>query len=499
MREIEYLLLIAIVLAFIVLIVPLPQQLHWLRYLAPVALVMAALQAVIEGPRLEIVPAYGWAVIIFAVWLLQNGHPAGIFASHRWISRLGIGLGLLGVLSSFAIPAAIPVFRFPQPTGKYGVGTLTYHWVDENRPEIFTTDPNDHRELLVQIWYPAEKNSKAKKAPYIPNADVLAEEFARVQGRPQITPLLDNLSYVESNAIEAAPAASDEARFPVLIFQEGLTGFRQMNTYQVEELVSHGYIVAAIDEPYIAPVVVFPDGHRVPGLLGTEVKPLVRQSYLPFAEPPTLNGQVLENGIIPYLVQDTRFTLDQLAALNESDPNAILTGRLDLDREGVFGFSLGGIVAGDACRTDARLKACIIMDAPMTTVTVKEGLAKPVLWITRDAKYMRLEREKSGGWSEEEISAHLDSMRAVYNSLQADGYFVQIPNTFHSNFCDISSWSPLYRMLGLTGPIDPQYAHGIINAYSVAFFDRYLKGDSPTLLNGPATQFPEVVFESHQP
>jgi len=145
------------------------------------------------------------------------------------------------------------------------------------------------------------------------------------------------------------------------------------------------------------------------------------------------------------------------------------------------------------------LKACIIMDAPMTTVTVKEGLAKPVLWITRDAKYMRLEREKSGGWSKEEISAHQDSMRAVYNSLKADGYFVQIPNTFHSNFCDISSWSPLYRMLGLTGPIDSQYAHGIINAYSVAFFDRYLKGDSPALLNGPATQFPEVVFESHQP
>lgn len=499
MRPFELATFIVMVLAFIVLVTPLPHQLHWLRVLAPASLVIAGLQAVIEGPRLEMIPAYGMAVAIFAVWLLQNAHPAGIFAGHRWISRLGVGFGLLGLLLTFAIPQAIPVFHFTQPTGKYGIGTSTYHWVDENRPDIFTTDPNDHREILVQVWYPADKDSKAKKAPYIAEADVLAAEFARVQGRSEIKPLLDNLKYIQSNAVEGAPAATDEARFPVLIFQEGLTGFRQMNTYQVEELVSHGYIVAAIDEPYVAPVVVFPDGHQVPGMLGAEFKPLVRQSYLPYDQPPILNGQVLENGILPYLVQDTRFTLDQLAALNRSDPNGILTGRLDLDREGVFGFSLGGIVAGDACRTDARLKACIIMDAPMTTVTVKEGLTKPVMWITRDAAYMRLEREKSGGWPEEEIAAHLDSMRAVYNSLPADGYFVQIPNTFHSNFCDISAWSPLYRMLGLTGPIDPQHAHAIINAYSVAFFDRTLKGDFPTLLTGPSTQFPEVVFESHQP
>jgi hypothetical protein len=23
-----------------------------------------------------------------------------------------------------------PVFRFPHPTGRHGIGTLTYHWVD---------------------------------------------------------------------------------------------------------------------------------------------------------------------------------------------------------------------------------------------------------------------------------------------------------------------------------------------------------------------------------
>lgn len=499
MRPFEITLFIVTTLAFFALVIPLPQDFHWLRYLALASLVLAVIQALVEGPRLEIVPLYLVSVGVFSVWLLQNANPAGIFAGHSWISRVGLVLGLLGLIISFAVPAAIPVFRFPQPKGYYGIGTLTYHWVDQDRPEIFTADPDDRRELLVQIWYPITKGSNTPKAPYLPDAEFLASEFTRVQNMPQFRPFLNNLKYVKSNAVQGAPVAEDEARYPVLIFQEGLTGFRQMNTYQVEELVSQGYIVAAIDQPYIAPVVVFPDGRQVPGMEGTDAKPLVRQSYLPYDQPPELNGQVLENGVIPFLVQDTSFTLDQLASLNQSDPNGILTGRLDLDREGIFGFSLGGIVAGDACRQDDRLKACIIMDAPMTTVTVKEGLNKPVMWLTRDADSMRLEREKAGGWPEEEIFAHLDSMRAVYNSLPAEGYFVQIPKTFHSNFCDIPSWSPLFRVLGLSGPFDVQRAHEIINSYSVAFFDRHLQGSAPPLLNGPSEDFPEVIFESRQP
>lgn len=33
-------------------------------------------------------------------------------------------------------------------------------------------------------------------------------------------------------------------------------------------------------------------------------------------------------------------------------------------------------------------------------------------------------------------------------------------------------------------------------AYSVAFFDKYLKGQPSPLLDGPSKQYPEVVFES---
>jgi platelet-activating factor acetylhydrolase isoform II len=81
--------------------------------------------------------------------------------------------------------------------------------------------------------------------------------------------LLGNLKHITTNAIPsapvAAPMADDEPGYPVLIYLEGLGGFRQMNTFLVEELVSHGYVVVAIDQPYTATDVVFPDGRRAGG------------------------------------------------------------------------------------------------------------------------------------------------------------------------------------------------------------------------------------------
>ena len=120
-------------------------------------------------------------------------------------------------------------------------------------------------------------------------------------------------------------------------------------------------------------------------------------------------------------MQDLCFLLDRLAVLNQADPNQVLTGRLDLRRVGTFGMSLGGNVASAVCLADSRVRACLMMDAPLPTDVVTTGLLKPGRWITRDAASMRLERQRSSGWSEAEIDAHLTSMRAVFNTLPGAG------------------------------------------------------------------------------
>jgi predicted dienelactone hydrolase len=497
MRPIEILLLFANLLAFFVLAVRWRLAVPWVRHLAPIALLIAGAQALVEGPRWQMVPAYVLAGLFFLVWLLHNIALAGGIVGQGWINALAVVLGILGLVISVVLPVILPVFHFPQPSGPYAIGTLTYHWVDGDRPEVFSADPNARRELMVQIWYPAKGDPSSPRAPYVQDTAVLTA-LARLHHFPAFT--FKHLKYVTTHAIPSAPAAENELSYPVLIFLEGLTGFRQMNTFQVEELVSHGYIVAALDQPYAAAsMVVFPDGRRAAMPPYEKIQPLVRQSYLPADRAPVLNGQTYEEGIINYLAQDVIFTLDQLAALNQADPNDILTGRLDLQRAGIFGMSLGGIVAGEACRLEPRLQACLVMDAPMPTDVVQSGLQQPSMWITRDAGTMRLERQQAGGWPEDEIQAHLTSMRAVYNSLPGDGYFVQVPGIFHINFTDVPLWSPLFSWMGAVGPIDAQRAFHIINAYSLAFFNRHLKGLPAALLDGPAEQYPEVNFETRRP
>ena len=73
------------------------------------------------------------------------------------------------------------------------------------------------------------------------------------------------------------------------------------------------------------------------------------------------------------------------------------------------------------------------------------------------------------------------------------------PRRIRQDFSDAPLLSPLTSWLGVTGPIDAQRAHSIINAYSLAFFDRHLKGRPARLLDGPVRQYPEVLFESRRP
>ena len=432
-------------------------------------MLIAVAQGLVEGPRWQMVPAYALTALCLLVSMSNKAaHSSGI-AERFQLPQLVAVLGMAWLAVAVALPMLMPVFGFPTPGGPYAIGSVTTHWVDDSRVEAFAADPKARRQLMVQVWYPAQADPSAPRVGYMADADALTAALARVQNIPAF--VFGHFKYVTTNARSAVAVAAGQARYPVLLFLEGATGFRQMNAFQVEHLVSHGYIAVAIDQPGAA-AVVFPDGHLAVGLTVPQFRSMVDPSYMPVGTQASRTGLLLPNGntltdnsIIPYLAQDVSFTLDRLVALNLADPAGILTGRLDLQPIGVFGVSLGGIVAGEACRRDPRLQACLVMDAAMSTDVAKAGLQQPGMWLTRDAASVRLERQRAGGWSEAQIEAHQTSMRAVYESLPADGYFVRVPGMFHSNFTDIANWTPLVTLWGQAGPIGAQRRHDIVNAY----------------------------------
>lgn len=494
MRSLEIVLVALEVGVFGLLLVP--RSAWWarrLRLVAPLPLLAMAIQLVVEGPRWQMVPAYAMALILSLAWVPGYLHSSDLRTAPRWAARVAAGAALFGLAVSALLPAAVPVFHFPPPTGRYQIGTTTYHWVDTSRREVFSPTPAD-RELMAQVWYPVDRDPSSVRAPYVEDAAALSPELAALTHLPPFA--FDHLGDVTTDAIPSAPIATDRPSYPVLIYLTGLGGFRQVSTFQVQELVSHGYVVVGLDQPYAAAAVVFPDGREVAAFSPRgRMQTLINQSLSPAAGAPVLNGNLLPDGIIPYFARDVSFTIDRLTALDQADPHGILTGRLDLGRIGTFGISLGAMVGAEACHLDARLRACLLMDAAMPADVVRSGLRQPTMWITRNAATMRLERQRSGGWAEWQIRQTLTTMRAVFGAAPPDqDYYVQVPGIFHVDFTDVPLFTPLATQVGLSGTLGGARAHEIVNAYSVAFFDHVFEGAPPPQLDGLRGVDPEATL-----
>jgi predicted dienelactone hydrolase len=451
---------------------------RWIGLMLALSALLTAAHLVFEGYRRQMLPAYTLTGLLLVLTALQVFRSATQQTNRRLLSIIAKGLGLLLLAIAFVLPLLFPIFRFPRPSGPHQVGTLTYHWVDAAREETFTDDQADHRELMVQIWYPAEPVSGARPGPYVAHPREIGTALAEVLlGLPPF--VFSHLKYIRTNSVPDAPVSTAQSRYPVILFSHGRGGVRIQNTFQVEELVSHGYVVVGIDHTYAAVTTVFPDGRVVsidPRLKDTE---FLKTKF-----------EVLAN--------DARFVVDQLEMLNADDPGGMFLERLDLTRVGIFGHSLGGVVAAEACRLDARFEAGIALDVFVPQKVVENGLAQPFMFITRDTATM--EQELTGldpGERQALVDGQMDSIQAVFDEPGKERYLVKIHGLFHYNATDLPLWSPLTPVIGLAGPIDTSRAHRIINVYTLAFFDRHLDGQPALLLEGPSPDYPEVEFSVH--
>jgi hypothetical protein len=379
------------------------------------------------------------------------------------------------MLAMVLLAVTRPTPQFPQPSGPYRIGTRVYSWKDESRPEPFTRDLADRRELAVQVWYPT--TARGKPRPYLDSDDVV-RALALHFHVPAF--LLASIPHAPTHSVTDAPVA--DGRFPVLLNPSGFLGFRTANLFWIEELVSYGYVVVGMDQPGTSAAEVTAGGRVVPTIDKAKfdrLMPLALSQATNLA--PTLNGVTLPGGIIPFLADDLTFVLDQIERLNGYD--ARLAGHLDTNAVGVFGVSLGGYIGPEACRRDARFRACLAVDAGKTADVARYGLTQPLMIISRDADVMRSERAKAGGWPEPEIAHTMDTQRALFDHNQADAYYVTMNGMYHVNWTDAPILSPLVRWIGLAGPIDPHKGFSITNAFTLAFFDRYLKNQSAPLLD----------------
>ncbi|MFN8494608.1 MAG: hypothetical protein U0350_43810 [Caldilineaceae bacterium] len=398
-----------------------------------------------------------------------------------WLKLLakiaGICLGLAAVgAGALVISAGVlhnKTIALPAPTGPYPIGRTVYDWVDEARPEIFNKNLASKRELMALVWYPATQQPGLKLADYLPLSWAEAREAdwgiaAWLMQRPQA---------MRTHALADATVATSQPRYPVLIFMPGLGPLAADYTAVIEDLASHGYVIVALTPTYSASVVVFADGRVVKA---------VPEAGIPDDVATVSEEKRWGDHLMQTWAADALFGLNQAEKLN-SDPKSEFFNRLDLTRVGFLGHSFGGATAAQACRLDPRCKAGVNWDGYPYGDVVEVGLKQPFMFIwsettdQQDQFYQQAARD----------------IQAIYGKLPNGGYQLTIRGARHFNFTDLAVlYAPVIRLMGLTGKIDGERGWRITSAYTVAFFDQYLKGVASPLLKGPSTVYPEVEFKA---
>ena len=475
MEAFEIVLIIADILALLLLQFSRRLRVFLLRSAFVLLLDAAILQLVWGDGRWQIIPAYvltaGLLVLVAGIWIFDR----------QWrIPRLAFPIGWAMVLGTLALKFAFPIAKFPAPTGPFAVGTVVRHLVDVSRPETLAAGVNGRRELMIQIWYPANPAARGTDARYVMSPAEVGSfndsQFLRLN----------------THALLDAPISTAHARYPVLVYSPSWHGQRYQNTVLAEALASHGFVVVGIDHPYGSAVTVFPDG-RV-----ARAKP---------AEFWDLSSDAALKRSIQYIelqlavrVKDVEFVADELARYNLPGSNDQFSGRLDMNRLGVFGYSFGGAVAVQTCWSDHRFRAAVDLDGALFADSARDGIQQPLLIMTDNDPPPSQSELTSSRLPHRRYEMLVDEQDQLLrrDTVNHGGYLLKIDGVDHSSFYDDLTPSLIGRVKGY-GTIGQVQIMRIVGTYTLAFFEHTLNGTIQPLLDGPSRRFPRVNLEVSSP
>lgn len=457
--------------------------------------IFLVIHLLVEGYRVQLLFLYGFTILMLILSLID------VFLTQeavRTASRIRRVLGrlfiVIGLIATACFLYVFPVFDLPAPVGELKVGTQVFHFVDPSREETFGKTATGKRELMVQVWYPAQAGT-GKYAPFIPDTRIL-RYMAANYGLPGFT--FQHLKYISSHAYSGAEVSSAQTSYPLILGNPGFGSSRFLHTSQAENLASHGYIVAVIDHTYNTFATEFPDGRITTST--------TNDLFSPDHDYRTEIGNRDKLGKV--LTVDVSFALDQFELIQSGHIPSQLKGRIDLGHVGVFGHSIGGATAYDAAY-DPRIAVGIDIDGGLYRLRDREGLRKPFLFMNSESGFERLkmvmdnrvytdaELKRMGvtrEWVDQETEDKKLELERMRETVAAGGQVLYIDNTEHLNFADVQFISPIFKMLGMTGKIAPERANSVINSYMLDFFDMYLKNQGGNLMKGPDSRFPEVKF-----
>jgi dienelactone hydrolase len=438
------------------------------RPLAALAVFVALWHILHEGTHWQMFPVLAGLILIVVWQLIPVSRRTSRYAAAK--NPVAVAAVLLSI-ATFGMLLIVPMFTLPKPTGTYPVGTRIVYLKDSSRSEDKAEKPGTARELMVQIWYPADPSNN---------------HLAAYERLSETIPLTSYRSVLWTNSREDAPVATQGGPFHVLLFNHAWGGRRTQDTFLTEDLASHGYVVASIDHTYNASRVALP-GDRVIDYTdgGDAIDPSLHSASEVIA---TWNKELTK------WVADEVFVLNTLQSDN-LDPKSPWYDRLDTQRAGALGHSFGGAAAVQLCSVDPRIQSALNMDGWTFGDLRQRAANQPTMFlygITAGPQNSVV------GGAEAELDT-TDSNEVDENLKQFGGYKVSISNTSHMDFTDHPLVNPWRNWLR-PGHISPARIEIIVRAYVLAFFDQTMRGANASLLqSGTSSPYHEVQIEHWSP
>jgi len=325
--------------------------------------------------------------------------------------------------------------QFTTP-GPFPVGVRTLILIDSTRHDPLTDGP---RTLVTEVWYPASDRAPGKKTgtflDFFGPRPEAGEAFARRFGG-----VMEEVNRrFTTVAVRDEPARA--GKFPLLVFSHGNGGLRHQNVFQMDHLASHGYVVASPDHTGNAGVTV----------IGDRVVPYDRKG----------RARSMEDR-----PRDASFVIDELLAESRRG-GGWLEGRLDPGAVGALGHSFGGYTVTKAAELDPRIRAIL----PMTVAYSKPATVPMLLML---------------GALDRTVSETGNMVaRAFYVSSSGPKHLLVLERGGHYSFSDMDRINPSFGDgIGKSTKggkqieyLDSELTKQIVNGYTLAFFDAYLRND----------------------
>lgn len=444
---------------------------------ALIALITILLSAILGQVRWQMTPAYVLFVIL-SLLLFKKTH------SHIILRSIGIIIGTLLLVISFALALALPIVTLPAPDGPHIVGTRSFSLVDEARDESYFGAPDELRELYLQVWYPGEIDQALPP----PATRTLWAELYR-EPHETITMLTGYLSGIKTHTYQDIPILTSVTPFPVIVFSHSLGLTAEQNTPLMEHLASHGYVVIGISHPRFAFRVISSRGQAIypdPDKMNksfTEGAAFDEEEFNTRAADTSSAAERAEilfdmgkravtmNEQVAIRVADLQLVMNVISDPTDAPPElSMLLEQTDSSRIGLVGMSIGGAAVIDVCKIDTRCQAGVNLDGGIF------------------GQYQRLPLQKS--FMSVVSASNQRFGEALLVNSTSDYYEVLVEGANHGDFCDMTFLMPFMKWLGANGPIDPMRAVDIVNAVTLDFFDAYLREGSKPLFH--IREFPEL-------